>query len=130
MRRDGRVAEGARLESVYTLTGIGGSNPSLSASAEGTNSLLTKFNAQPLDRGYYHGDLFAQGLHLRFGAYISVFSGSFQFASKIGCCGRLKHIQNPFKRMCIHSNIFGYLRLSCCFQRLKKFPGLLRKELG
>jgi hypothetical protein len=31
-RRDGRVAEGARLESVYTLTGIGGSNPSLSAS--------------------------------------------------------------------------------------------------
>jgi hypothetical protein len=25
------VAEGARLESVYTLTGIGGSNPSLSA---------------------------------------------------------------------------------------------------
>ena len=32
-RRDGRVAEGARLESVYTLTGIGGSNPSLSASS-------------------------------------------------------------------------------------------------
>ena len=31
VRRDGRVAEGARLESVYTLTGIGGSNPSLSA---------------------------------------------------------------------------------------------------
>jgi hypothetical protein len=30
--RDGRVAEGARLESVYTFTGIGGSNPSLSAS--------------------------------------------------------------------------------------------------
>jgi hypothetical protein len=26
------VAEGARLESVYTFTGIGGSNPSLSAS--------------------------------------------------------------------------------------------------
>jgi hypothetical protein len=40
-RRDGRVAEGARLESVYTLTGIGGSNPSLSA------SVLTPFiNAQ------------------------------------------------------------------------------------
>jgi hypothetical protein len=31
-RRDGRVAEGARLESVYTLTGIVGSNPTLSAS--------------------------------------------------------------------------------------------------
>ena len=30
-RRDGRVAEGARLESVYTLTGIVGSNPTLSA---------------------------------------------------------------------------------------------------
>ena len=26
------MAEGARLESVYTFTGIGGSNPSLSAS--------------------------------------------------------------------------------------------------
>jgi hypothetical protein len=32
MRRDGRVAEGARLESVYTFTGIVGSNPTLSAS--------------------------------------------------------------------------------------------------
>src|SRR5207247_9786073 len=31
-RRDGRVAEGARLESVYTGNRIGGSNPSLSAS--------------------------------------------------------------------------------------------------
>jgi hypothetical protein len=30
-RRDGRVAEGARLESVYTGNRIGGSNPSLSA---------------------------------------------------------------------------------------------------
>jgi hypothetical protein len=30
-RRDGRVAEGARLESVFTLTGNLGSNPSLSA---------------------------------------------------------------------------------------------------
>src|SRR5882724_11897910 len=29
--RDGRVAEGARLESVFTLTGNLGSNPSLSA---------------------------------------------------------------------------------------------------
>ena len=31
MRRDGRVAEGARLESVYTRKGIQGSNPCLSA---------------------------------------------------------------------------------------------------
>jgi hypothetical protein len=31
LRRDGRVAEGARLESVYTGNRIGGSNPSLSA---------------------------------------------------------------------------------------------------
>ncbi len=38
-RRDGRVAEGARLESVYTLTGIGGSNPSLSASCPGRDVL-------------------------------------------------------------------------------------------
>jgi hypothetical protein len=29
--RDGRVAEGARLESVFTLTGNVGSNPTLSA---------------------------------------------------------------------------------------------------
>ncbi len=31
--RDGRVAEGARLEIVYTVTGIEGSNPSFSAIA-------------------------------------------------------------------------------------------------
>jgi hypothetical protein len=31
MRRDGRVAEGARLESVYARKGIQGSNPCLSA---------------------------------------------------------------------------------------------------
>ena len=30
-RRDGRVVEGARLESVYTVKGIKGSNPFLSA---------------------------------------------------------------------------------------------------
>ena len=30
-RRDGRVVEGARLESVYTFKGIKGSNPFLSA---------------------------------------------------------------------------------------------------
>jgi hypothetical protein len=33
------VAEGARLESVYTFTGIGGSNPSLSASSFKFNGL-------------------------------------------------------------------------------------------
>src|SRR5438552_13999220 len=33
--RDGRVAEGARLESVFTLTGNVGSNPTLSASFPG-----------------------------------------------------------------------------------------------
>ena len=32
MRRDGRVAEGARLESVFTRKGNVGSNPTLSAS--------------------------------------------------------------------------------------------------
>jgi hypothetical protein len=31
-RRDGRVVEGARLESVYTVKGVKGSNPFLSAS--------------------------------------------------------------------------------------------------
>jgi hypothetical protein len=31
MRRDGRVVEGARLESVYTGNRIAGSNPALSA---------------------------------------------------------------------------------------------------
>jgi hypothetical protein len=38
-RRDGRVAEGARLESEYTLTGIVGSNPTLSASLFAFNNL-------------------------------------------------------------------------------------------
>lgn len=32
MRKDGRVVEGAALEKRYTLTGIVGSNPTLSAS--------------------------------------------------------------------------------------------------
>ena len=36
--RDGRVVEGARLESVYTVKGIKGSNPFLSA-----NKLYFKF---------------------------------------------------------------------------------------
>ena len=36
-RRDGRVAEGARLESVYTFAGIGGSNPTLSAITFGSS---------------------------------------------------------------------------------------------
>ena len=39
-RRDGRVVEGARLESVYTVKGIKGSNPFLSA----TKILLTFIN--------------------------------------------------------------------------------------
>jgi hypothetical protein len=36
------VAEGARLESVYTFTGIGGSNPSLSASSSETRQIRAK----------------------------------------------------------------------------------------
>jgi hypothetical protein len=36
------VAEGARLESVYTFTGIGGSNPSLSASSSETRQMREK----------------------------------------------------------------------------------------
>jgi hypothetical protein len=45
------VAEGARLESVYTFTGIGGSNPSLSASIfnaihQGT-TLLPNYTPRP-----------------------------------------------------------------------------------
>jgi hypothetical protein len=48
------VAEGARLESVYTFTGIGGSNPSLSASiqamadGEATRKPGRTSNRQPL----------------------------------------------------------------------------------
>ena len=38
-RRDGRVAEGTRLESAHTRKGIGGSNPSLSAIPLFTNFL-------------------------------------------------------------------------------------------
>src|SRR5205807_1073727 len=41
-RRDGRVAEGARLESVYTGNRIGGSNPSLSARFILSNLKVTK----------------------------------------------------------------------------------------
>ena len=36
------MAEGARLESVYTFTGIGGSNPSLSASSSETRQMREK----------------------------------------------------------------------------------------
>ena len=39
-RRDGRVAEGARLESVFTRKGNVGSNPTLSASLFKINELL------------------------------------------------------------------------------------------
>ena len=39
IRRGGRVAEGARLESVYTGNRIVGSNPTLSASPSATNIL-------------------------------------------------------------------------------------------
>jgi hypothetical protein len=46
-RRDGRVAEGARLESVYTFTGIGGSNPSLSASSSETRQNTGKISNSP-----------------------------------------------------------------------------------
>ena len=44
------MAEGARLESVYTFTGIGGSNPSLSASSLSTiiQSVATKGGCQIL----------------------------------------------------------------------------------
>jgi hypothetical protein len=45
-RRDGRVAEGARLESVYTLTGIVGSNPTLSASSTSDFSLTPLSNQE------------------------------------------------------------------------------------
>ena len=48
-RRDGRVAEGARLESVYTLTGIVGSNPTLSA------SLSFSINYHPVTIGFFFG---------------------------------------------------------------------------
>jgi hypothetical protein len=37
--RDGRAVEGARLESVYTVKRIEGSNPSLSASLQPSNFL-------------------------------------------------------------------------------------------
>ena len=40
-RRDGRVVEGARLESVYTVKGIKGSNPFLSANS---NNFLVYIN--------------------------------------------------------------------------------------
>jgi hypothetical protein len=45
------VAEGARLESVYTFTGIGGSNPSLSA----TLFVLFSFPRGVAQTGKYQG---------------------------------------------------------------------------
>jgi hypothetical protein len=42
-RRDGRVAEGARLESVYRGNSIEGSNPSLSASSQRTTYTISEF---------------------------------------------------------------------------------------
>ena len=46
------MAEGARLESVYTLTGIGGSNPSLSAIYFALASLRTALLG-PRFRAFY-----------------------------------------------------------------------------
>ena len=43
-RRDGRVAEGARLESVFTRKGNVGSNPTLSAMLLKINKLLGILN--------------------------------------------------------------------------------------
>ena len=43
-RRDGRVAEGARLESVYTGNRIVGSNPTLSASQAKNHLALESLN--------------------------------------------------------------------------------------
>gem|GEM_PF-4090542 len=40
------MAEGARLESVYTFTGIGGSNPSLSAMQSGMQKNFTGFHPE------------------------------------------------------------------------------------
>ncbi len=48
IRRDGRVAEGARLESVYTLTRIVGSNPTLSASQSANPTFLWTRANSPL----------------------------------------------------------------------------------
>ena len=52
VRRGGRVAEGARLESVFTLTGNVGSNPTLSANflPVGYSTDVPTLNAlQPFD---------------------------------------------------------------------------------
>ena len=48
-RRGGRVAEGARLESVYTGNRIVGSNPTPSASVHKTDSLAPRANGQKAD---------------------------------------------------------------------------------
>ena len=50
MRRDGRVVDGARLESVYTVKGIKGSNPFLSAIKNFYNNNLRNLN---LKKSYY-----------------------------------------------------------------------------
>jgi hypothetical protein len=55
-RRDGRVAEGARLESVFRGNSNVGSNPTLSASSQAyfSNALSIKFKINGARGGYTH----------------------------------------------------------------------------
>ena len=71
------MAEGARLESVYTFTGIGGSNPSLSASILNTIiKMLRPIYASAMR------DRVASGDHqtLAVPVFIFLFMGSFKEA--------------------------------------------------
>ena len=68
-RRGGRVAEGARLESVYTGNRIVGSNPTLSANFL-TNSILSRmtrllWRPVPLQKWGQAADGFAEGISAR-----------------------------------------------------------------
>src|SRR5206468_212704 len=76
-RRDGRVAEGARLESVYTGNRIGGSNPSLSASfsfAVSTPEYYLRSRSRPLSA---------------LSSVLNMVRGLGPFGDTIGCPGML-----------------------------------------
>ena len=94
VRRDGRVAEGARLESVYTLTGIGGSNPSLSARIFGLMGLAPISSLEDRTRPLFSGAP----------AACDVFTYREHVASRAGCtdAGSVRKVKN--------------IRLSCVFE--------------
>jgi hypothetical protein len=75
------VAEGARLESVYTLTGIGGSNPSLSAMQSGVQRKSAFSPSEIRERCPFFAD-FASKRDCREGTEVAALATKFGFFSE------------------------------------------------